>query len=182
MDVFLEYLVEKKSTGVDILKKAGVVLGTFVAMILGVNLLAIIGALLGIPNELVSFMPLVLAGIVYGAYLILRGFNVEYEYIFTNGDLDIDVIKSRKVRKRLVNITTRRIELMARVDSPIHGREFENSSIAKKYDAVYDASQGGVFGVIFNRDGVRSMLTFQPPEKLAEEMKKLNPRAVFLDE
>ncbi|MBR5156382.1 MAG: hypothetical protein IKW59_01280 [Clostridia bacterium] len=175
MDVFLEYLLEKKSTMMDVLKKLGVVLAAFVLMIIVINILAMFGPLV------TSYMPLFLAGIVYFAYIVMRNFNLEYEYIFTNGDLDIDIIKSRKVRKRLTNLNTKQIEIMARKDNDVYKRDFESEAIAKKYDAVYDASKGDIFCVIYNVDGVRSMLTFQPPEKLVEAMKKMNPRAVILD-
>ncbi|MBQ4516800.1 MAG: hypothetical protein II978_08435 [Clostridia bacterium] len=175
MDVFLEYLLEKKSTMTDVLKKLGVVLAAFVLMIIVINILAMFGPFV------TSYMPLFLAGIVYAAYIVMRNFNLEYEYIFTNGDLDIDIIKSRKVRKRLTNLNTKQIEIMARKDNDVYKRDFESEAIAKKYDAVYNPSKGDIFCVIYNVDGVRSMLTFQPPEKLAEAMKKMNPRAVILD-
>lgn len=175
MDVFLEYLLEKKSTPIDMLKKLGVVLAAFVLMIVVINILSMFGAFV------VSYMPLFLAGIVYAAYVVMRNFNIEYEYIFTNGDLDIDIIKSRKVRKRLTNLNTKQIEIMARKENDVYKRDFESEAIAKKYDAVYDPSKGGIFCIIYNVDGVRTLLTFQPPEKLAEAMKKMNPRAVVLD-
>lgn len=176
MDVFLEYLLDKKSTATDVLKKLGIVAAAFVAMILVINILAMFG------QVMITYMPLALAAIVYGAYVLMRNFNIEYEYVFTNGDLDIDIIKSRKTRKRLTSLSTKHIEIMARKENEVYKRDFESEAIVKKYDAVYDPTQGGIFCVIYNVDGVRTMLTFQPPQKLAEAMKKMNPRAVILDE
>lgn len=172
MDIFLEYLLDKKSTAADMLKKVGIILAAFVVMILIVNVMALFGTVL------LSYMPLALAAEVYGVYLLIRNFNIEYEYIFTNGELDIDIIKSRRARKRLTSLNTKNIELMARKDSDLYRRDFENESIAKKYDAVYDPAKGDIYCVLYSVDGVRSLLTFQPPEKLVEAMQKLNPRAV----
>ncbi len=176
MDVFLEYLLDKKSTSADILKKVGIVIAAFVVMLIVINVFALFG------QFMLTYVPLALAAIVYGAYVLMRNFNIEYEYIFTNGELDIDVIKSRKVRKRLTSLSTKNIELMARKENSIYKRDFESEAIAKKYDAVFDPAKGGIFCAIYNVDGVRTMLTFQPPEKLAEAMKKMNPRAVILEE
>lgn len=172
MDIFLEYLLDKKSTAADMLKKVGIILAAVVVMILIVNIMAMFGTVL------LSYMPLALAAEVYGVYLLIRNFNIEYEYIFTNGELDIDIIKSRRVRKRLTSLTTKNIELMARKENSLYRRDFENESIAKKYDAVYDPAKGDIYCVLYSVDGVRSLLTFQPPEKLVEAMQKLNPRAV----
>lgn len=172
MDIFLEYLLDKKSTAADMLKKVGIILAAIVVMILIVNVMALFGTVL------LSYMPLALAAEVYGVYLLIRNFNIEYEYIFTNGELDIDIIKSRRSRKRLTSLNTKNIELMARKENDLYRRDFENESIAKKYDAVYDPAKGDIYCVLYSVDGVRSLLTFQPPEKLVEAMQKLNPRAV----
>lgn len=175
MDVFLEYLLDKKSTAADVLKKVGIVAAALVVMLIVINVFAMFGQIM------LTYVPLAIAGVVYGAYVLMRNFNLEYEYIFTNGDLDIDIIKSRKVRKRLTSLSTKNIEIMARKENDVYKRDFESEAIAKKYDAVYNPDKGGIFCAIYNVDGVRTMLTFQPPEKLAEAMKKLNPRAVVLD-
>lgn len=172
MDIFLEYLLDKKNTAADMLKKIGVVLAAVVVMILVMNILALFG------SALIAYVPIALAAVVYGAYLLIRNFNIEYEYIFTNGELDIDVIKSRRVRKRLTSLNTKNIELMARRENDVYKRDFENEAIAKKYDAIYDPAKGDIYCVLYSVDGVRTLLSFQPPEKLVDAMKKLNPRAV----
>ena len=154
------------------MKKAGIVLAAVVLMFLVVNIFAIFGPVL------MSYAPLAIAAVVYGAYILMRNFNIEYEYIFTNGELDVDIIKSRRVRKRLISMSTKNIELMARQDNDVYRCDFESEAIVKKYDAVYDPAKGGIYCVLFHADGVRSMLTFQPPEKLVEAMKKMNPRAI----
>lgn len=176
MDTFLEYLMTKKSTGKDMLIKTGIVILTLIASVLVMIVFPMIGSFMA------SYILLGIAAVIYGAYIWLRNYNLEYEYIFTNGDLDIDAIKSKKVRKRIISLQCKNIELMAAKEDPNFKIEFENQSISKRYDAVYDASKGNVYCVIFNKDAMRMLLTFQPPQKLAESMKKLNPRAVHMAE
>ena len=172
MDVFLEYLLDKKNTAADVLKKLGIVAAAILVMFILMNVFMMFGRIA------VTYLPLAIAALVYGTYILLRNFNIEYEYIFTNGELDIDVIKGRKVRKRLTSLSTKHIELMAKQDSDLYRRDFENDSIAKKYNAVYNPAKGNIFCALYSVDGVRTLLTFQPPEKLVEAMKKMNPRAV----
>ena len=171
-DTFLEYLLKKKSSAKDVLLKMGIIILAAILMMVVFN------ALLMIPM-LSSLSLLGAVAVVYFAYVLLRNFDIEYEYIFTNGDLDIDVIKGRKVRKRLISVSCKNIELMASFDDNVHKMEFENQSITKKFDAVYDASKGGVYGIIFSDTGERRLITFQPPENLIDSMKKYNPRCVF---
>ena len=176
MDVFLEYLMRKRTTAVDLLKRLGVVLVAF----LGCVAVTIIFPLLG--SFLTPYILLGMAAVVYGAYVWLRNFQLEYEYIFTNGELDIDVIKAQQIRKRMTSLSCKNIEVMASADNADYQREFSQPSISKKFDAVYDASRGDIYHVVFVRDGEKMMLTFQPPETLLEAMKTFNPRCIHIDE
>ena len=79
MDVFFEQIIPIKKTGKTIV----LFLGIWV-------LAALISALVFL--FLVSFSPIFIFGIGYGAYYLSSKLNVEYEYIITNGILDIDKI------------------------------------------------------------------------------------------
>ncbi len=174
MDVFLEYLVRKKSSGLDVLKKLGLVLAAVVvslAVIMGFSLVPFLR----------GYILLGIAAVIYGLVVLMRNFSLEYEYIFTNGDLDIDIVKAQTTRKRMVSLQCKNIELMASEKNMTYKRDFESDSISKKYNAVYDMAQGRVYHVLFVHDGERMLLTFQPPAKLLAAMKKLNPRCVNVD-
>ncbi|UKI37385.1 MAG: DUF6106 family protein [Clostridiales bacterium] len=56
-----------------------------------------------------SFVLLIDAGVVYGAYILITHFNVEYEYILTNGDIDIDKIIAKKKEKKSFELFDERI-------------------------------------------------------------------------
>ena len=173
MDTFLEYLMKKKTTGREMLIKFGIV-------VLAVILMFIVFTVLVSIPFLSSLSLLGAVGVVYFAYIFLRNFDLEYEYIFTNGELDIDAIKGRKVRKRIASVSCKNIELMAPIDDGNFKREFENESIIKKFDAVYDASKGGIYGVIYSDMGETRLIKFQPPQNLVEAMKKYNPRCIHI--
>lgn len=176
MDVFLEYLMQKRTTAVDVLKRLGVVLVAF----LGCVAVTIIFPILG--SFLTPYILLGMAAVVYGCYVWLRNFNLEYEYIFTNGELDIDVIKAQQIRKRITSLQCKNIVSMASADNAGYQSEFNQPSISKKFNAVYDAAAGGIYHVLFVRDGEKMLLTFQPPEKLLSAMKTFNPRCIHIDE
>ena len=95
MDIFMEQLVEKKATGIDYLKKYG---------------FAVLGLLLAIGFMTVSLVlqfylfMVVSAIILYFVVINLGSFGVEYEYIITNKEIDIDKISGKKKRKRLITL------------------------------------------------------------------------------
>ena len=176
MDVFLECLMKKKQTGLDVLKQIGLILAGVVASYVVMIVFQMLGSFFA------SYTLLGVAGVFYGTWVLLRNYNLEYEYIFTNGDLDIDVIKAQKTRKRMVSLQCKKIELMASDKNMTYQRDFESDSIFKRFNAVFNPALGGVYHVLFTYDGERMLLTFQPPAKFLEAMKKLNPRCVFIDE
>lgn len=109
MDNFHECLVTKKASGADIAKK------------IGIALLALILALAAMYFFMVLF-PLNLfavAGIFYAGYYLAGNFSVEYEYITTNDEMDIDKIIGRRKRKRLITAPIRKFERFGRLgDAP----------------------------------------------------------------
>lgn len=166
MDIFFEYLVEKKSLE-DNIKKAGIVLACIVVcfLILYISLFAV--------NQLITFMPILIAAVIYGTVHGVRNFSVEYEYIFTNGVLDIDIIKGRSKRKNLISVPCRKIEYMGKITNSY-------SSSNTTVNAIYDMRRSGKYVITFSDDGVLTDVLFQPPEKLLVNMKKYNPRNINL--
>lgn len=43
-------------------------------------------------------------GSLYGGYILITNMSVEYEYIVTNGEMDIDKIIAKRRRKRLITV------------------------------------------------------------------------------
>ena len=57
---------------------------------------------------MLSAVIIVAAG--YGAYYLCGFLSVEYEYIITNGTMDIDIIYSKRSRKRLASFELSDVE------------------------------------------------------------------------
>ena len=49
-------------------------------------------------------------GCIYGGIRLWQNLSLEYEYIFTNGDLDIDKIIAQRSRKRLISVKVNELE------------------------------------------------------------------------
>ena len=57
---------------------------------------------------------LLAAGTIYGGYYLFQRLNREYEYIYTGGEVDIDVIYGRSKRQRLITVKPRQVEFMGK--------------------------------------------------------------------
>ena len=64
----------------------------------------------------ILFTPvLLLAAVVAGgvSYYLIKGMNVEYEYLYVNGDLDIDRIRNKERRKRVASYDLANLQMIA---------------------------------------------------------------------
>ena len=70
-----------------------------------ITILLTVAAMLMLASPLIAFAGLMFAaGAGYGTYFYVQNTDVEYEYTFTNGELDIDKIIAKKRRKSLVSV------------------------------------------------------------------------------
>lgn len=170
MDIFLEQIVEKRSTGIDVLKKVGIVLAAVIICAFAILILPQISQLLATLNVFI----VVAAG--YGAWYLITSMNVEYEYILTNGEIDIDKIIARRKRKRLITVNTRQFTAFGPYRPQEHANETYTSTIMacssindpNTYYAVCEHSKFG-----------KCILIFNPNEKIIETAKQFMKRNVI---
>lgn len=99
MDRFSEQLVVKQPTGKDMFLR-----GVYIALAL-LLLAALVFFLGGFGLWLIALC--LAACVIWGLVWLLQGTFVEYEYIVTNDDLDIDKITGKRSRKRLITVSLR---------------------------------------------------------------------------
>ena len=95
MDHYNEQMIQKQTEAKDVLLRVLITMGG--ALVIAVCVFAAV---------LFGFLPLIIVavGALYLAYILFCGTMVEYEYIVTNNDLDIDKITGKRKRKRLVTL------------------------------------------------------------------------------
>lgn len=157
MDVFIEHLVRKKPTTLDRVKTIALALGG-----------ALIAAALFFTAF--SFKPLFMicllaaVGVLWLTYYLLTMMMVEYEYILTNGEIDVDKIVAKRKRKRLITVQIRTFNEFGRYDpEKLQGRTFDTKVLAcKALDdrAYYAALNHGSLGSV--------LLVFNPDERILD--------------
>ena len=165
-DLYSELLVKKDKTAKDSLLKYGLIVLT---------VLAVLAGLIITPLALIIAVALGIA-----CYFVIPKTDVEYEYLFINGDFDIDMIMSKTKRKKVKSFKLSGSDLAAPLDS--HRMDYYNGNQNMK---VLDFSSGNPkhkrFGVITRLDGNLCKIILEPDEALAQAMKNSAPSKVFLD-
>ena len=158
-DTFVEELVVRKNNILNLLFMVGLVI---------VALVVICAAFL----FLSTIFPAVLVIAVCGVYIGFKFQGVEYEYSFTNGDLDIDKIMAKRKRKRLVEINHKQVKVMAP-----YTMEFESETKDYQVSQIVDASAhknaaGRWFLIYEDQDAKCTFVVFQPSKRLRDAMRK----------
>jgi len=168
MDTFMEKLVTKKKSIADRLITAGIILGTI--------LLILVVLMIQILQEL-GISLIIVVGIAYLGYRLLTSRNVEYEYIVTNGDLDIDKIISRRKRKRIFSANCKEFDIVA----PVKSDSFSRSSqeIKNRIDASSSIDSPDAWFVTLNYKGEKTIVIFEPDERMLKNFKIYIPRKVL---
>ena len=161
MDIFCEYIVEKKLTAKDRVKQMGIILLAF--------LLSLIFFVLN--NLLFGFGFLLIVGVIYGAIFLFKKTRIEYEYILTNSILDIDKIFARSSRKRVETIDFKNVEAFGRANEA-------PKSQAKELDYAGDIMADNVFFIEYFKNGEKIRVFFQPNKKILDNLHKVAPKLV----
>lgn len=164
-DIFNEQLVERKPNKSDTIKKVGIAAAGVVLVFLALSI-----------QVLQAFLIPILAAVIFGVVFMMRRFNVEYEYVFTNGELDVDKIINKSKRKRALSFHVSNIEVMVPVNNKDYAREVE------KFDKLYDFSSGTVqdntYAAICDTNGQRLKIIIEPNEKMFDAIRAYIPRKI----
>ncbi|MEA4888859.1 MAG: DUF6106 family protein [Clostridiaceae bacterium] len=165
-DTFMEKIVARRKTGLDFLKIAGLLVASFVLL-----------AVIMLFAAYISFLiPILLVGLGYGLWFLLTSMNREYEYIVTNGDLDIDMIIARRKRKRVFSGKSKDFELMAKVGGDEY-REAQKGHF-KLLDCSAAPQAPDNWFIMTDYKGMRTMVLFAPDERMLKSMKRFNPSKI----
>lgn len=156
-DFYSEKLVKKKPDGRDMAIKVLLILLTvlsvFIAFVFPFGILLV----------------LMMGGL---DYMIFRSLDVEYEYQYINGDLDIDKIMHKERRKSMYSANMGDLERLAPAAAG------ESGTFSRTCDFTSGTNPQAVYEMIISRNGVRERILFEPNEAMVEEIWAQAPRKV----
>ena len=167
-DAYFEQIVRIKKTPKTILTVVGI---CALALILTYLLFVVIIPLIPALSSIVIF---ICVGIIYGAYWLCTKLNVEYEYIITNGWMDIDKIINKSARKRIIGFELSNVTRLEKFN-PV-----AISNMNKK-DIVFACNENdeNAYLLIAEREGKgNAVVVFSPSEKTQTAIMKFAPKFI----
>lgn len=158
-DFYTEQLVKKRTTMKDTFIKALMVALTIVAVL----------TVFLFPFGMILPVIFIVADV-----FIFRRLDVEYEYLYLNGDLDIDKIMHKEKRKHVFSANVNEMEVLAPSGSP----ELHAHREAKTLD--FSTGNQGVktYEMVVVSSGQKKRIIFEPNEAIVEGVRLLAPRKV----
>jgi ABC-type transport system involved in multi-copper enzyme maturation permease subunit len=165
MDTFFEQIVSIKKSGK--------------ALIIGISVwifaLFIIAFLLLFASSLVGgFAPFLVIGVGYGAWWLTSKLNIEYEYIVTNGEMDIDKIINKSARQRVSSFKIANVERIEKYNPNL-------LTNVNRQNVVFACNQGdpNAYLLVASREDTKvNYIVFAPNEKVREGIKKSLPKFI----
>lgn len=182
MDNFHEEVVMKDKTTMDSLLYVLSYLAMIVFGILALFMLMNILPLLLTGQFTMIIAPAILlvafGGLTYLAYVTRNKQSTEYEYTFTNGELDVAAVIMNNKRKKLLSANAKEFESIAPVSDDSYKRLANSMKDMKVYKAYRNNDVDRLYYGLFNHDGVKSILLFEPSEELLNLFKTYIPRNI----
>ena len=158
-DIFVEEMVVRKKTPLNLLLIAGMI---------AAGLALIIFVWLAVP--FISTVLILIVG--FAVYLGIKFQYVEYEYSFTNGDLDVDKIMAKRKRQRKLEISHRQIKVMAPYTAEYES-ETRDYQVSEVLDFSSSKNAAGRWFFIYEKNaGGYGFVAFQPSARMREAMAK----------
>ena len=165
-DLYSEYLVKKQPTTKDAVIRYGLI---------ALTVLFAAAGLFMIPLLLIVAVALAVA-----CYFIIPKTDMEYEYLFVNGELDIDAVMAKSKRKKVKSLDIREADLIAPLNS--HRMDYYHGNTKLK---TLDYSSGDPshrrFAVIIKSENENCRIIIEPDEHMIQAIKNSAPGKVFLD-
>ncbi len=165
MDNIAEQLVEKKNTSADTVKK----------VLISIAALLLSSLLMFFAIGMAMFILVIPAvGVLAGAVYLISTMNIEYEYIVTNNEIDIDKIIGKSKRKRLITLDISAAEQFApyggdiTADATVHATDGTEKNA---YNLVVKHNAYGKVNLIFNpNEKIREAIMQELPHALRVKM------------
>ncbi len=142
---------------------------------MGLRMLIIVGIIIGF---LVMFLGQVLSivgiALVVAMFYLYPKLNVEYEYVFVDGQLDFDKISGKSKRKTMLRIDFDQVEIMAPANS--HSLDAYTHMKLEQKDFSSGNKESKPYVVVAKVGEKKVKILFEPNEKMLSVIKQKSPR------
>lgn len=160
---YAEAGVKRSKTMKTNLIKVGIIFAVIVVFVFGTVFLGTIGSFIS---------AIMLVGCIY----LFPRFNVEYEYIYCDGQLDFDRITGNAKRKNALRIEFEKVEMVAPVNSHALDNYKHMNLVTKDFSSLNPDAK--VYAIICRGERENLRILFEPTEKMIACIKQKTPRKI----
>jgi hypothetical protein len=108
-------------------------------------------------------------GLVYLGYKLFMKYDLEYEYIYLNGEIDIDKIIAKSDRKRIITVKCTDFEKFGIYDA--NDSQIKNIQVDKSFNFSSNTGAKQYYAVLKHREFKKTLIIFEPEERIIADMK-----------
>lgn len=116
--------------------------------------------------------------LVYFGYKLFMRLDVEYEYIYLNGEIDVDKIICKSERSRLLTVKAANFEQFGEYNEATR-EKVDSYPVNKRFDVRSNKRDKLYYAVFNHKEHNKSLLIFEPDERIFEDMKRYIPKSVW---
>ncbi len=172
-DVFYEQLYARKKT----VKEYAIQALIFIVTI-GLSMVVFMLCLAYIKGFGLMMGTICIGILVYFGYKLFMRLDVEYEYIYLNGEIDVDRIICRSERSRLLTVKAASFEQFGEYNEATK-QKVDSYPADKRFDVRSNTSDKLYYAIFNHKEHRKTVLIFEPEERILEDMKKYIQRSVW---
>ena len=176
MDHFMEEVVVKRNRAVQSIAHIFASITMIISAIFGFFFLQLLFTNFSIVLLIVTVVFIGMAALLF---LFRDRLKTEYEYTFTNGDLDFAQVYNNQKRKSLGTMRVKNVESFGPVDSEGF-RKLINMPGIKRRNWFLNREANLYFFYYQRENSEKHMIVFEPSEEMVDLIRKYLPRGVYL--
>ncbi len=142
---------------------------------MALRILLIMGVVIGVLLMLVgNYIGIIGIVLVVAMVFLFPRLNIEYEYVFVDGQIDFDRITGKAKRKTVLRIDMEQVELVAPEGS--HALDGYTHVQFEKKDFTSGDKNAKPYIIIANKEDKKYRIAFEPSEKMLSMIKQKGPR------
>ena len=179
-DFYKEQLVKKIYDKKDKSQKIYILVGAaFIILILWELIISVAQLRPEYALSLWILIPIFAALIILLALRLISNLNKEFEYCYTEGNLDIDVIINKKRRKRVFSGYVEEFEVVAPINDGQHLAMYDS---LKEKDFSSGSRGSSTYAFVAVYKGKKRKFVFEPCDEIIKAMRTdLSPRRMFVN-
>ncbi len=174
MDHFMEEIVVKKSRGLD---EALYFISAVVMVIMALLAVVQFQFLFASFNIYSLIMVLVCGGSAALLFLRRDRLRTEFEYTFTNGEMDFAKVFNNQKRKSLGTMRVKNVEAFGPVSSPSFQRYISMPGIKREHWFLNRGAE--LYYFYFVKDNNKRVIILEPTEEMVDMIKKYLQRGAY---